>query len=295
VEILEQPIHASPAPSGGPTVIDLIRRGVVDAELGALLWLLVDGHVPVVVASPGERGPRDAALSAILDLLPDVVRRRRLLGEAETFAWLSGAAALGWSSPRIVRPGEVELVPPERTWLLAGELGPDRPDDTWGDVARVAVRAIGRGFALAATTRAGSLRDVLEGLGRPPVSLTGDEQALLGAILVLGSDEVHDDGVVARATAAHYVRPVERDGAGHLQRRPPAVLATRDEGANELEHYAWAVTAELAMRVGRSRDEFEAAQAARASWLATLAADPSVTSPSAARDAIARFREEHHE
>ena len=48
-------------------------------------------------------------------------------------------------------------------------------------------------------------------------------------------DELRDLGIVlvvrdGRVAVAHYVRPVERDAAGHLQRRPPAMLAAWNDG-----------------------------------------------------------------
>jgi hypothetical protein len=46
---------AEPPPSLRPSLVELIRTGVLDAELAALVWVLVEGAVPVVVAAPDER------------------------------------------------------------------------------------------------------------------------------------------------------------------------------------------------------------------------------------------------
>jgi hypothetical protein len=45
------------APTGAtpPSLVELISNGVLDAELGALVWLLVEGRVPLVVATPPGR------------------------------------------------------------------------------------------------------------------------------------------------------------------------------------------------------------------------------------------------
>lgn len=99
-----------------------------------------------------------------------------------------------------------------------------------------------------------------------------------------GGDEVTDDtrdlGVVlivrdGRLAVAHYVRPVERDAAGHLQRRPPAVLSARDSSSGVLDHFYWAYTGELATRAGVTRHELEDEQDARARRLSlsTVKAD----------------------
>jgi len=69
-----------------------------------------------------------------------------------------------------------------------------------------------------------------------------DEQRALGLVVVVGG---------GRAAAVHYIRPVERDREGHLQRRPPAVLSTWDDARGTVEHFAWAMTPELAARIMR--------------------------------------------
>jgi hypothetical protein len=80
------------------------------------------------------------------------------------------------------------------------------------------------------------------------------------------------DGKLA---VAHYVRPVERDAAGHLQRRPPAVLAARDPRSGVLDQFYWAYTDELASRAGISRHELEDERDVRARQLTmtTITAD----------------------
>lgn len=97
-----------------------------------------------------------------------------------------------------------------------------------------------------------SLEDVLRVMGGGG-ELTDDARDL-GVVLVLREGHV---------AVAHYVRPIERDAAGHLQHRPPAVLSARDEGSGQIDHYYWAFTEELATRVGMSRREFEDAHQAR--------------------------------
>ena len=89
-------------------------------------------------------------------------------------------------------------------------------------------------------------------------------------------DGARDLGVVAvvdpdRVRSIHYVRPVERDGAGHLQRRPPALLGAWDDQAQRYDHFHWGVIDELATRAGMSRNDFEDAQLLRAKLLAGVA------------------------
>ncbi len=89
--------------------------------------------------------------------------------------------------------------------------------------------------------------------------------------------------------AVHYLRPTERDGQGHIQRRPPAVLAAWDPDQDAYEHYAWAITPELADRVDRSQADFEERLHERSLFLAAAAADDADAAEQAAR--IRRYLE----
>lgn len=51
-----RPPQPKPAdPSADPSLVALIAKGVLDAELAALVWLLVDARVPLLVAAPRGR------------------------------------------------------------------------------------------------------------------------------------------------------------------------------------------------------------------------------------------------
>jgi hypothetical protein len=131
---------------------------------------------------------------------------------------------------------------------------------TWGDAARLAVRALTADYGLVATAEGSSLEDLLGRLAASPVLAIDDELTRLGVVLVLGEGA---DGVV-RVQAAHYLRPVARDAGGHVQRLPPAVLATWNPSAARFDHFAWGIVDELAGRTGRRPLEFEREQARRA-------------------------------
>jgi hypothetical protein len=168
-------------------LVALLRSDALDAELGALLWLLREGGLPALVIGPvGE-----ASLSAVAEALEE----------------MAGAAATA---------------------------------------------------APVRTLRAESLLDAFDILAADPFHLTDDAIRGLGLVLV-----VRD----SRVAAAHYLRPVERDREGHLQHRPPAVLATWEESTDRFEHFAWAVTPELAVRVNRTQAELEEESTERAGRL----------------------------
>ncbi|MGC8634597.1 MAG: hypothetical protein ACP5VP_08030 [Candidatus Limnocylindrales bacterium] len=300
------------------TVLELVALHVLDADLAALLWILLDAHLPLLVAFPTElqappEAPR-AILAALLDLLPPDVRRLDLDGAEETFDWLGDAAALGWEPAREAAdqpPGSQagsdgaagaarlalpprRWAPPEMTYLVAGEIGAGPPADMWGSRARVLVRSLQRGYGLGATVRADSLRQALVSLAAPPASVAVDELRRLGVVLVVREmDPGSDSGAGApfaggplagglperlaglarwRVAGAHFLRPLERDASGHLQRRPPAVLATWHGRRDAFEHDAADLSAEMALRTGMAVESFEFEQSSRSRRIAALTA-----------------------
>ena len=50
-----------------PSIVELVARGTLDAELAALVWLLVEGGIPLVIAAPADR------LGAAAELLRGVL------------------------------------------------------------------------------------------------------------------------------------------------------------------------------------------------------------------------------
>jgi hypothetical protein len=260
------------------SIVELIRAGTIDAELAAIVWLLVEARVPLIVAAERSRTGKSTLLEALLEFLPPGAIRRELDGVAETFDWLPHAAELGWrqasrgGGPTVAeRPAD-----PAATWLIARELSDHLPTYVWGDTARVALRAISLGYGLAATIHADSLEEVFDALHRPPVALTDDELTRLGVVLILRAYPPAPGDVEAgparRVVAAHYVRPLARDANGHVQRLSPAVLATWDETEDEFEHFGWGILPELAERAARRPGDFEQELERRRDYLDGLAA-----------------------
>ena len=217
----------------------LVAAGVLDAELAALAWLLLEDGVPVHVGGPA-RGARDELLDALVAALP---------------------------ADR--RPDPPAPVAERRLVRVAGPLAISAPPG----LLRAALAATTGRSGLAATIEATDLPGVLAVLRAQ--GLADDEISFLGALLVLGPGGEPGGtvaGAPARVVAAHYLRPVARDAGGHLQRLGPAVLASWDAGRSRYDHFAWGIYPELAARTGGRAGDLEAEHRDRAERLASEAA-----------------------
>jgi hypothetical protein len=273
-----------PIPPEPRSIVELIQAGTLDAELAATIWLLVEARVPLLVAGEGQGTGKTTLLRALLDFVPPETQIVQLAGAGETFEWLPQASDLGW--PGLARRSrEADPIRPDTTLLLASEFSDHLPAYTWGEGARLAVRAASIGYGLAGTIHADSLDAVLGTLRERPVNLTDDELSHLGLVLVLRRVA----GDRRRVVAAHYVRPVSRDMHGHVQRLGPAVLVTWDPATDTFEHFGWGVVPELAVRVGRRAGDFELEAGARQAFLDELA-EAGVADVERVQAAVARFR-----
>jgi hypothetical protein len=283
-------------PPKARSITELIGSGTLDPELAATLWVLLEGRVPLIVAGPAQGSGRSTLLGALLDLVPPDVRRIELAGVDEDFAWLPQASELGWTrapaagapvgaaaaAPVMPPNGHEGPVRPDSTLIVVPEFSDVLPSFTWGEPARIAVRAATIGYGLGATIAGDGLEDVLAALSAPPNGLTEDELSRIGMVLVVGRVGPRS---MPRVVAAHYVRPVARDEHGHVQRLGPAVLATWDARRDRFEHFGWGITPELALRVGRRAGDFELEVARRRELLERLSAG-GVVEVEAVRSAI---------
>ena len=231
------------SPMRAPSLARLVATGVLDAELAALVWLLVEDGIPVLVVGM-EAVARDELLDALVAAMPGTRRPDR-------------AAPVG--EGRLVR--------------VAGTLATSTPP---GMLRTSLGQTTGRS-GLAATIEGTDLAEALAVLRRQGIS--DDEASFLGTVLVLrpvaDRPTAEPDAVMSgrdqRVVAAHYLRPVARDTGGHVQRLGPAVLATWDADRGAYDHFGWGIYPELAARTGRRAGDLEAAHRARAEELRSRA------------------------
>jgi len=113
------PGAAAPTDAGSPpSLVALISSGVVDAEIAALVWLLVEGRVPLVVATPPGRLAAGAQLllGALATIRPeiDLGGLDRPMGPAAAGSLVRGRRAGG-----VIEAASLEAI---RTALASGPL-----------------------------------------------------------------------------------------------------------------------------------------------------------------------------
>jgi hypothetical protein len=247
-------------------LLDLLRGRVLDAELAALLWLLLDARTPLVVVG-ADPVACDLVVGGVRGLLPETARLMEVAPD-DDFEWLPEAAELGWrrdrreSVDRATWTQTAAMLTAADGVLLVRGLG--APGGVGGARARIVVRALTLGYGMLATMAGEGLEDALNTLHAPEIGTDPDERSRLGVVLAMG------DAGGSRVTAAHYVRPVALDTHGHVQRPAPAILATWNVGAARWDHFAWGVLPDIAGRLGIATIELEREQALRAAALSDV-------------------------
>jgi hypothetical protein len=254
-------------PAPPPGLAGLVGAHVLDSDLASLLWILLEGRTPVIVAGEAGSGRTTVADALAGCLLPTAVLLP--VSAADGLAWLPEAADLGWTDD-LCEHAEQAAPRADRTIgvLLVRDLADGAAGGPAGDRARLLVRAVAVGYGMIATMPGRGLEDVLERLHAPEIGTAGDERSRLGVVLVMAPP---DEQRGPRVAVAHYLRPVALDTHGHVQRLPPVVLATWNEADDRWDHFAWGVLPDLAGRVGTTPRELEAEQARRAAALRTAA------------------------
>jgi hypothetical protein len=261
------------------SIVEQIADGVLEGRLAALAWLLIEKRIPVLVAAGPSGTGKTALLRALLAFLPRTADVRTVAGMWESWDWLPADARAELSvlvaAPDARRSNAARAAAPLDTAtgvIIVPEFSDHLPFYAWGSVARTAIRAATMGYGLAGTIHAESLEEVFGALGGPEVGASPDELSALGLVLILRAVDGLRDRSRRRVVAAHYVRPVARDAEGHVQRLPPAVLATWDGRLDSFEDFSWGVVPELAARLGMRAGDLDAERDRRAEWLDALVA-----------------------
>ena len=184
------------------SVSELVAAGDMDARTAAVAWLVLAGHGSILIAAEQPHSGKTTTLTALLDLVPEEIRRIYLRGGAETFEFLTAAR-------------------PAATLLLANELSSHLPVYLWGTKAIRAFRSVRDGYALASTLHADSSAEAIAQLRE--LGVDGADLAKIDLLIVMRARRV-----------ASVDRPLDRslvtatsDGWRHDREAEAALVAAR--------------------------------------------------------------------
>ena len=224
-EPAREPHHGATGarPGDPPSLVALLAQGVLDAELAALVWVLVEGRIPLVVAAPAGR------LAAGGQLLAGIVTSIHPEENAESLTGALSAAGAG-SLVRGRKAGgvlEASSLAEVRSRLLAGPLPLTEDQLTFLGTVLVLEEATGGG----AGGRRGRLRVTVAHYVRPLArDAHGHSQRLDPAVLAtwderLGRYEHFAWGVLPEIAARLGRRTGDLEADLHHRRDDLAGLA----------------------------------------------------------------------
>src|SRR5256886_7963048 len=138
------------------SVSEILDAGNMDARTAALCGMVLEAHGSLLIAAEQPHSGKTATLTALLDFLPNRVRRIFIRGWVETFDYLAQTK-------------------PTDTILLGNELSSHLPVYLWGPKAVRVFETLRRGYALGSTLHADSAEEAVaqltDELGVAPADL----------------------------------------------------------------------------------------------------------------------------
>ena len=124
------------------SVLDLVRKDLLDVGTAAVLWLLMERSSLIVASGPQLAG-KTTLLTALLDLMPPSMEKVYTRGSDEDFSFLSQTE-------------------PSGTLLLVPEFSDHTPAYLWGNGVRTLFDALEKGYRVAGTMHADTPEDILD-------------------------------------------------------------------------------------------------------------------------------------
>jgi hypothetical protein len=247
------------------SVTELLEARNMDARTAAFCGMVLEAHGSILIAAEQPHSGKTTTLTALLDFLPNDVRRVFLRGWVETFDYLKQTA-------------------PERTILLGNELSSHLPVYLWGPKAVRVFETLRRGYAIGSTLHADSADEAIAQLtgelGVAPADL-----AKVDLLMVMRVYATPRGEYARRVVSLHRVTP--RNGTG--PRLLP--LVEHREARDEHDHHEDAELELLASRRGEDVDAAAAELERRTAFLCQLLLERRRDIPDV-RAALAEYRGE---
>ena len=123
------------------SVLDLVRKDLLDIRTASVLWLLMERSSLIVASGPQLAG-KTTLLTALLDLMPPSVEKVYTRGSEEDFSFLDQTG-------------------PSETLVLVPEFSDHTSAYLWGSGVRTLFDALEKGYRVAGTMHADTPEDIL--------------------------------------------------------------------------------------------------------------------------------------
>lgn len=241
------------------SLAQIIALGSVDVSTAALVWLILEHGASLTVAGPTDPQPgigKTTTLNALLQFLPEGTALAYMSGMYEDFAFT-----------------QLPDIEPEKTYALCNEVSDHLPIYMWGRVARRYLMLPARGYHVATSVHADTIREVVQMYQRD-LRVPVENIRRLGLVVNIGlTGRVYP--LRRRWFTTHFFRP-QADPACP-EKVEPVLLSAWNEVEDTFEQAEQAVFDELAGWLGLTPAEFAPALQTRIACLTELSRDQGVS------------------
>jgi hypothetical protein len=210
------------------SVIELLEARNMDARTAALCGMVLESHGSILIAAEQPHSGKTTTLTALLDFLPNDIRRVFVRGWVETFDYLKQST-------------------PERTILLGNELSSHLPVYLWGPKAVRVFETLRKGYAFGSTLHADSADEAVAQL-TGELGVAPQDLARVDLLMVMRIYATMRGDYARRVVTLHRLSP--REGSG-LRLLP---LLEHREATDDHEHDEDAELELVAKRRGEDID-----------------------------------------
>lgn len=200
------------------SLAQIVALGSVDVSTAALVWLILEQGASLTVAGPTDPQPgigKTTTLNALLQCLPEGTALAYMSGMYEDFAF--------------TRLPDIE---PQRTCALCNEVSDHLPIYMWGRIARRYLTLPARGYRVATSVHADTIREVIQMYQRD-LRVPVEDIRRLGLVINIGlTGRVYP--LRRRWFTTHFLNP-QVDPACP-QTVLPVALSTWNEVEDTFEH-----------------------------------------------------------
>jgi hypothetical protein len=213
------------------SITEIVRAGNMDTRTAALCGMTIEAHGSLLIAAEQPHSGKTTTLTALLDYLPQRVRRIFVRGWAETFDFVQQTKA-------------------SETILLANELSSHLPVYLWGPKAVRVFTMLRRGYALGSTLHADTAEEAVAQL-TGELGVAASDLARVELLVVMRIYASSSGGHARRVVSVHRLG----EAAGILTLTP---LVTHDPDTDTFTHDP---DAELALLADLRHEDADASRA----------------------------------